>query len=314
VIRNSLLVAGAIGLGVAILVGVIGQLRYTGRIRRLERAAERIAAGDLGQPVPHEGDDEVGQLATAMERMRVQLDQLEAARRAFIANASHELKTPLFALGGFLELMSDDDVDESTRREFTEQMRGQVDRLTRLTVDLLDLSRLDAGQLELASEPLDLAEAARAVVDQFGPAAEASGHDLAADAAHEVTALGDEGRVLRIAGALVENALRHTPAHSRIGVRAAIEDGRAVLVVEDDGPGIPAEELPHVFERFYRGTNGIAHGSGLGLSIARELAQLMGGTLTVRSRPGESVFVLALPLGRPALSFPRGNVESVTAR
>src|SRR5207253_4951697 len=125
---------------------------FAGRIRRLERAADRIAAGDFEQPVVDQGRDEVGQLAAAFERMRRQLAQLDDARRAFIANASHELRTPIFSLGGFLELLRDEELDEATRREFVVVMAEQVERLRKLAIDLLDLSRLDAGALRLEPE------------------------------------------------------------------------------------------------------------------------------------------------------------------
>src|SRR5204863_8094129 len=122
------------------------------RIRRLEAAAERIAAGDLDAPVHDEGRDELGELAAAFERMRRRLAQLDDARRAFIANASHELRTPLFSLGGFLELLDDEELDEATRAEFIATMSEQVERLTRLAADLLDLSRIDSGRVRIERE------------------------------------------------------------------------------------------------------------------------------------------------------------------
>src|SRR5439155_4562305 len=116
---------------------------FARRLRRLEVAAERIAAGRFDEPIHDTGVDEVGQLARAFDRMRERLATLDRARSEFIANASHELRTPLFSLGGFLELLTDEDLDEATRGEFLDTMREQVDRLTKLATDLLDLSRLD---------------------------------------------------------------------------------------------------------------------------------------------------------------------------
>jgi signal transduction histidine kinase len=310
-LRKSLIIPGLVALAVSVVAGVVAQLRYTRRIRRLEHAAERLAGGDFALPVPHEGDDELGQLASAMERMRVRLDHLDRARKAFIANASHELKTPLFALGGFLELLADDDVDEATRRDFTDQMREQVHRLTRLTADLLDLSRLDAGELPVSVEPVDLAGCAEALADQFRAAAEASGRELTAGVVEPVTALADESWVLRVGAAVVENAIRHTPPRTRIRIDVCVEGRQAVLRVVDDGPGVQPDELPHLFDRFYRGSGGIAHGSGLGLSIAAALASRMGGSLDVRSRPGETSFSLRLPAA--ATAAPRER-EPLAAR
>ena len=148
-VERQLLVAGLIGLLFAARASATcSPSVHARRIARLERAAERIAAGQLDEPVVDTGHDELGQLAAAFERMRVRLENLDRARSEFIANASHELRTPLFSLGGFLELMADEELDEKTRREFLETMREQVDRLAKLATDLLDLSRLDAGRMQ----------------------------------------------------------------------------------------------------------------------------------------------------------------------
>ena len=139
------------------------------RVKRLERAAEQVAAGDFEHPIPVDSSDELGQLAVAFNDMQRQLSQLESARKKFIATASHELRTPLFSLGGFVELLEDDDLDADTRRRFLEQVRDQVERLRKLSVDLLDLSRLEAGSLELRAEQVDLAELTRSVSGEFEP-------------------------------------------------------------------------------------------------------------------------------------------------
>ena len=140
---------------------------FARRIRGLERAAHRIAGGQFDEPVVDRGADELGELAAAFDDMRKRLSALERARREFIANASHELRTPIFALGGHLELLTDEEVDEPTRREFLEEMRLQVERLTKLATDLLDLSRLDAGRLRIELAPVDLAEIASSLVGEF---------------------------------------------------------------------------------------------------------------------------------------------------
>jgi signal transduction histidine kinase len=265
------------------------------RIRRLERAADKIAGGRFDEPVVDDGNDELGELATAFERMRVRLENLDRARREFIANASHELRTPLFSLGGHLELLTDEELDESTRREFLVRMREQVERLTKLAEDLLDLSRLDAGRLHVETAPVDLSRVADFLRDEFEALARSSDHVLEVAGNGETPALGDEQRVLQIGRALVENALRHTPPGTTVRIRTARSNGRATLAVEDDGPGIPAEHAPHVFERFYRADGALASGSGLGLAIARELATVMAGELDLDSRPGRTVFRVTLP-------------------
>jgi signal transduction histidine kinase len=294
-IRRRILLAGGLALAAALLVGYGGAWVFARRIRRLERAAERIAAGHFDEPVVDRGKDELGELARAFDTMRERLAKLERARREFIANASHELRTPLFSLSGHLELLVDEDLDEPTRREFLVRMREQVDRLAKLAEELLDLSRLDAGRLRVERSPVDLARVADLLVEEFGPLARSTEHVLEVVPNGDVSALGDEQRVLQIGRALVENALRHTPGGTRIRVRTAREDGRAVLVVEDDGPGIAAEHASQVFERFYRSDGTRASGSGLGLAIARELAEVMGGEIELDSAPGKTAFRVRLP-------------------
>jgi len=294
-VRRRLVIAGLIALAASLLVGYLAASMFARRIRRLERAADRIAGGDFGEPVEDTGKDEVGQLATAFERMRQRLAQLEHARREFIANASHELRTPLFSLGGFLELMTEEDLDAATQREFMATMREQVARLTKLATDLLDLSRLDAGRLTVEEEQVDLAALAEILADEFRAVALSSGHELAVENGAETSALGDEERALQIGRILVENALVHTPPGTPVRIRTAMRNGSALLAVEDEGPGIPAEHEGHVFERFYRVEGSVASGSGLGLAIARELAELMGGSVDLHVAGGRTIFALVLP-------------------
>lgn len=306
VVRRRTLWAGALAVGFTVLLGYLGASLFTQRIRRLEEAAERIAAGDFDEPVVDAGSDELAQLARAFERMRLRLARLDRARGAFIANASHELRTPLFSLAGFLELLDDPDLDDATRAEFQAQTREQVERLTKLATDLLDLSRLDAGRIGVTREEIDLAELAEELASEFAARATVSGHRLVAETADVVLARGDAERVLQIGRVLVDNALVHTPAGVRVSVSAAIDGGRATLTVADDGPGIPPEARNHVFDRFFRVEGGRASGSGLGLAIARELAEVMDARLELVAGDRGTCFALALP----AAVFSRENVAA----
>ena len=294
VVRRRVLIAGGVAFVFALLIGYAGAARLSSRIRRLEAAAEQIAAGNFAEPVVDASSDELGQLARAFERMRLRLSRLDRARGEFIANASHELRTPIFSLGGFLELLDDDTLDEPIRREFLAQMREQVDRLGRLATDLLDLSRLDAGRLAVGREEIDLSELAGDVTRELAPRAAVLEHPLETAADTPVLARGDAARVLQIGRVLVENALLHTPPGSTIRVSTAHDGGRATLTVADDGPGIPRDARQQVFERFYRLDGTRASGSGLGLAIARELAELMGGRLELEEQDGWTSFTLAL--------------------
>jgi signal transduction histidine kinase len=300
VVKRRLLYATGVALLIAAVLGTGAAAVHARRIRRLERAANRIAEGRFDQPVVDDGEDELGELAAAFERMRVQLAQLDTARKEFVANASHELRTPLFSLGGFLELMSDEELDEETRAGFLATTREQVERLTRLSTDLLDLSRIDAGRLHVEREDVVLADVAQALIEELEPLADASGHALMLDTSPEAWALADEERVLQIGRALVANAIVHTPAGTRVVVSTDARSGNALLTVTDDGPGIPEEHAERIFDRFYRVEGPQASGSGLGLAIARELAERMGGTVGLTLEEGRTTFTLTLPAAAAA--------------
>jgi signal transduction histidine kinase len=294
VVRRHVLLAGGLAMLFAVILGYAGAAVFARRIRRLETGVERIAAGEFHEAVVDPGTDELAQLARAVERMRLRLAQLDRARGEFIANASHELRTPLFSLSGFLELLDDPSVDAETREEFLAQMRTQVERLTKLATDLLDLSRLDAGQLGVVAEDIDLAELAQELVAEFRVRAELSGHGLELAVGEAVPTRCDAARALQIGRVLIENALVHTPPGTTVRVSSALEGGRASLSVADAGPGIPSDSRRQVFERFHRLDGTRASGSGLGLAIARELAEVMGGRLELEIEGGWTVFTLVL--------------------
>jgi signal transduction histidine kinase len=293
-IRQRVLIAGGIALLIGVLGGFLVARALARRVKRLELAAERVAAGDFSHPIPVESNDEIGELALAFNDMQRQLAQLDSARKRFIATASHELRTPIHSLGGFVELLQDEELDDEVRRAFLEQIAQQVDRLRNLSVDLLDLSKLEAGSLELHPEPTDVGALARSVAAEFTPAA--AHHDSKVDVTlreDEIEANCDPDRVAQIVRILLDNALTHTPQGTRIEVSAARENGQVSLAVEDRGIGIKRTVLPRVFEPFY--TSDDAQGSGLGLAIARELAERMAGRLDVESVPGRTTFTLELP-------------------
>jgi signal transduction histidine kinase len=293
-VRRRLLIAAAIALAGALAAGWVAARAHTTRLRRLEAAAENVAEGDFSTPIPDQGADEVGQLASTLDEMRQRLVRLDQARKEFIANASHELRTPIFSLGGFVELLDEDEPDPAAREEFVRTMREQVARLTKLTADLLDLSKLDADVLQVNAERVDLGELAGRVVKEFGPAAERHGSPIEVNGDPAAMALADPDRVAQIMRILVNNALTHTPQGTSISVEAQHRDGAAKLVVSDDGPGIDPHVRARVFDRFYTGDR--VSGSGLGLAIARELALLMDGELGLVLHQGRTEFILRLPV------------------
>jgi signal transduction histidine kinase len=292
-IRRQILIAGAFALLAATAAGWIAARAHAKRLARLEAAAERVAEGDFSAPIPDEGSDEVGQLAATLNEMQRRLGQLDGARRDFIANASHELRTPIFSLGGFVELLDEDEPDPAAREEFVRTMREQIARLTKLTADLLDLSKLDAGALELDAAPVDLSAIAERVATEFGPASARRGSPIELHPNARTEAVADPDRVAQIMRILLHNALTHTPEGTSISITAERQDGTASLVVSDEGPGVDPHELERVFERFHTGDR--VNGTGLGLAIARELSVRMGGELGLDSQPGRTEFTLRLP-------------------
>jgi two-component system, OmpR family, sensor kinase len=292
-IRQRIRIAGAIALALALLAGYAVARALSLRIKRLEQTAGRVAAGDFSARFPVDSADELGQLARALDAMQRQLSELDSARKQFIATASHELRTPIFSLGGFLELIQDEELDDETRRQFVGQVREQVDRLGKLATGLLDLSRLEAGSLELRPTRTDVATLARAVTSEFIPALSRHSSHLELRLAREpLPAVCDPERVAQVMRILIDNAIVHTPEGTDIVVSAGERDGGVRVAVRDFGPGIRDSVHERIFEPFY--TSDDVQGSGLGLAIARELAERMNGRLSVQSRPGATTFALEL--------------------
>ncbi len=291
-IRNRLLLGTAAALLLALIGGYLVAQALARRVKRLEDGAEQVAAGNFIEPLPVDSEDELGQLTRTFNEMQHQLRRVDVARKDFVATASHELRTPIFSLGGFVELLRDEELDEATRREFLDTMAEQVERLQKLAVDLLDLSRLDAGSVRLEREPVDLSEVARAVTSEFLPVLtpERPAVDLRLPDPG-VQASCDRGRVAQIIRILLDNALTHTPEGTQVTVTSLRSNGSARLTVADEGPGLPEGTL--IFERFTTGD--ATRGAGLGLAIARELAERMDGQIRVEPRPIGTAFTLVLP-------------------
>src|SRR4051812_38430212 len=271
-IRRQLLAAGLLA-GLLAIAGAYLVAGFVGRrVRRLERASRRVAAGQFVAPLPVTSRDELGQLTAAFNDMQQRLSRVDRARKEFVANASHELRTPLFSLGGFIELLEDEDLDDSSRAELLSAMHGQVDRLQKLAVDLLDLSRLDAGSFELEQDRVDLAELARMVTREFEPAVRRGDADIQLkmyEGGVEVTA--DRERVAQIMRILLDNAIRHTPGGTHVTISASRRNGAAKVTVADSGPGLEDAAATQVFDRFFTGEAGKG-GGGPGLGGAPEVA------------------------------------------
>lgn len=292
-IRDQILIAAAIAFIMALIAAYIASERIGRRLRQLARAARNAADGDFATPVPVGTPRELGEVSRAFNEMQLRLGDLERARRQFIANASHELRTPIFSLGGFVELLEEDLAPE-TQAEFIASMRSQIQRLTKLTSDLLDLSKLDSGAIHFKPRPIELGRLAAEIAGEFGPRADARGSRLEVRTPeHAALAMADPDRSRQIIRILLDNALTHTPVGTKVTITSATYEARATLTVFDEGPGITKHVRTRMFDRFFTGDE--SGGSGLGLSIARSLALRMNGQLSSNARRGSTAFTLDLP-------------------
>jgi two-component system, OmpR family, sensor kinase len=304
-VKTQIVVGGLIAAALALVIGIYYATLAADNVRRLQQAARKVADGNFETTIPVASVGQLAPLARTFNEMQRRLAELDIARKQFIANASHELRTPIFSLGGFVELLEEEDPSPADREEFVRTMRGQIDRLTKLTTDLLDLSQLDAGAMVMAAGSVDLGELAREAAREFGPRAEAHGSRLQLRTAERpVIAVADHERVRQIVRILLDNALTHTPEGTEVSVTAnsSSTSRRAELIVSDQGQGIPQRVQGRIFERFYTGDS--SGGSGLGLAIATELAQRMDGRITISSSRRFTAFTLELPQARPTAAAP----------
>ncbi len=307
--KHEIAVGGLFALLIAFAIGYSSSQVVSRRITRLEEAARKIADGDFGSRIPVDTSGQLGKLARTFNEMQRRLAELDGARKQFIANASHELRTPIFSLGGFVELLEEEDPSPEERAEFVHTMREQIERLTKLTTDLLDLSQLDAGAIVVKADSVDLNALARDVALEFGPRADQHGSRLELRRpSRPVIARADPERVRQITRILLDNALTHTPEGTKVTVTANSVNRRVELTVSDEGPGIPQRVQGRIFERFYTAETG--DGSGLGLAIARELAQRMRGRISITSNKRFTAFTLDLPPAELPAPAPRAEAHA----
>jgi two-component system sensor histidine kinase BaeS len=315
---NKLRIAGgaALVLLVTVTVTVFAGIRLVRPLRRLTLAAQRMEAGDVSARVEVAGGDEIARLSAAFNAMSRRREQLESARKAMVSDVAHELRTPLSNIRGWLEAVEDGIVPPDEK--LVASVLEEAVLLQHVIDDLRDLSAADAGELPLATEPLSVADVLAQTAQGHGPRAEAAGVRLVVAADPELTVPADPVRLRQAVGNLVSNAIRHTPPGGTVLLKAAGDlpvpgqAGRAAgdatragvrIEVSDTGSGIAPEDLPHVFDRFWRAEKSRSRqtgGSGLGLSIVRKLIEAHGGTVEAHSTPGTgSTFTLRLP-GLPA--------------
>jgi signal transduction histidine kinase len=296
-VRTSLLWAGLGAVVLSLLLGVALSRLLTAPLARLTRAAQAVAGGDLTQRVEVRSRDEIGEVGQAFNEMAESLAKAETLRKNLIADISHELRTPLTVVQGDLQAILDGVYPLEMAQ--VASLYDETRLLTRLVDDLHDLALADAGQLRIERLPVDLAELARAAVGQFTPLAEAANVSLSVEAGGAAFVLGDADRLSQVLRNLLSNALRHTPPGGQVVVRVRPAGDHVAFQVADTGSGISPDDLPHVFDRFYRGDRRASRrggGAGLGLAIARQLIVSHGGEIRVDSELGVGTsFTVELP-------------------
>ncbi len=298
----QLAIAGGIALLASVIVATLISRSVTGRLARVTRAAREMALGNYDQQLDVRGQDEVGRLAQGFNVMARQVSRSDRMMRDLLANVSHELKTPLTSIQGFSQALEEDAISSpEDRKQAARIINDETQRMRHLVDDLIDLSRLESGQIVMQQNRIDLASLLRACVGRFTWQLRDANAAIQLELPSLPPIHGDELRLEQAFTNLIDNAVRHTPKGGSITVSAAAKNGSVRVAVHNTGSFIPAAELPRIFERFFQvdpsRTRGKS-GSGLGLAIANEVVQAHHGAITATSDQREGTeFVVTLPVG-----------------
>ena len=276
-------------------------------LQRVVVASRRMPSAEVNSITPG-GPHEVKELTRAFNEMNMRVQTSQKSQREFVANVSHELKTPLTSVQGFAQAILDGTASTpEVQKQAAQVIYNESGRMHRMVLDLLDLARLDAGTFDLQRAPVDLTALLNSIAEKFAPQARTGKLDIRVETASLPVFIGDGDRLAQVFTNLVDNALKFTPAGGSITLRAAQASSGIQVEVTDTGAGISSEALPHIFDRFYQADpsrpGGRKHGSGLGLAIVKEIVGAHGGKISVRSEPGKgSTFTVSLPLTTPEAS------------
>lgn len=282
----------------AAIVSLLLAQRIAGPIQEMRVATARMAAGELNQRVPVRTADELGDLARSLNYMATELERLDAVRREFVTDASHELRTPVANLAVAVEALRGDPSDPAME-PLLDAIQREVERLRLLVENLLDLSSIESGGVHLQLAPTNITRVAHETVESFrGRAAQANIVLTLTEPGRGVTVRADPDRMTQVLSNLLDNALKFTPRGGHVVVSVASHHHHVTISVEDTGPGIPPDDLPHIFDRFFKADRSRSghRGAGLGLAIARRLITAQGGEIRAENQPERGArFVVTLP-------------------
>jgi two-component system OmpR family sensor kinase len=298
--------AGLVALAVSIVIAIVMARSVYVPIRRVTNAAEEITRGNYEQEVPVDGPREVKGLASSFNQMSRRVQQSQQMLRDFVADVSHELRSPLTSIKGFAQAMVDGTAKgKEAQLKAATVIEEESKRMMRLVEELLEFSRLESGQITMVKQPVDVKELLEQCYEIFLLRAEETGINLKIDLKTLPAVTGDIDRLEQVFSNLLDNALKHTPSGGDVSIKARAADTNSIEVsVQDTGPGIPAEQMRHIFERFYRADPSAGKaGAGLGLAIARQIVLAHGGDIDARSKLGKGTeFIVRLPTSYPQTS------------
>lgn len=303
------LLAPFLRVGIAALLLSLGVAWLVARgvadpLQEMVKAAQAFP-DETPTPVSERGPQEVREVIQAFNAMAERVQASQQAQREFVANVSHELKTPLTSIQGFAQAILDGTADDpQTLQQAASIIRAESARMYRMVLDLLDLARMDAGIARFEMRDLDLRAILKNVLEKLAPQSAAAGVRFIFQMEAVPPLRGDGDRLSQVFTNLIENALKHTPAGGAVTIAGQLQDGFVQVTVQDTGEGIPPEALPHIFERFYRADaarqGGERQAAGLGLAIAHDIVRAHGGKISVQSAVGQgSTFIVHLPLAPP---------------
>lgn len=299
-IQNNAVRTSIITVLVSLILYVVFGLVVIRKNESLLQSIRRVQDGDYEHRVEVKGKDEFAVLANEFNALTDRLQQTEQIRRQFVSDASHELRTPLAAMRLLSDSILQNDMDQDTIREFVQDISGEADRLTRMTSKLLNLTALDSRQFTpTETEPVNLGECCKKAVRMLGPYAKEMGAEIEQSSEDNCYVMAREDDIFQLVLNLAENGVKYSHTGGQVRLIAYSQGGTAILIVEDNGVGIPENELERIFQRFYRvdkARSREAGGTGLGLAIVRETAEKFGGTVTAANRPqGGARFTVQFP-------------------